>query len=300
VTQAAPAVAADRPAGVPSDGASWGVEDLSVVYGKRVAVEGISFEVRAGELLAFVGGDGAGKTTVLRVLAGAVAPTKGSVRRPDSHRIGYVSAGPGVYPDLSVHENLAFAAAAYGVRGDAFGRRERELLAATGLTEARDRLGSELSGGMRQKLALAAALVHEPELLVLDEPTTGVDPVSRSELWRLFARAAAGGTAIVLATTYLDEAERAGRVIVLDEGRPLVAGTPDEVIASIPGRITESTERRDPVRSWRRGAHWRNWEQESRSTEGASATPVPADIEDAVIVAELQRASSRAAGREGR
>ncbi|HEY8870821.1 MAG TPA: ABC transporter ATP-binding protein, partial [Candidatus Limnocylindrales bacterium] len=165
MTQAAVAVAADAPGSVPSDGASWGADDVSVVYGKRVAVEGITFDVRAGELLAIVGGDGAGKTTVLRVLAGAVAPASGSVRRPDARRIGYVSAGPGVYPDLTVHENLAFAAGAYGLRGDAFDRRERDLLAATGLTEARDRLGSKLSGGMRQKLALAAALVHEPELL---------------------------------------------------------------------------------------------------------------------------------------
>jgi ABC-2 type transport system ATP-binding protein len=287
------------PDAAPFVGDSWGVDDLSVVYGKRVAVEGVSFEVRPGELLGIVGGDGAGKTTVLRVLAGAVAPTSGSVRRPDSHRIGYMSAGPGVYTDLSVHENLAFAAGAYGVRGDAFDRRERELLAATGLSDVRDRLGSKLSGGMRQKLALAAALMHKPDLLVLDEPTTGVDPVSRSELWRLFARAAAGGTAIVLATSYLDEAERAGRVIVLDNGRPLVAGTPDEVIASIPGRITESAERGDPVRSWRRGARWRNWERQSGSTDRGPATAVEGDLEDAVIIAELQRVSDHRPALEG-
>jgi ABC-2 type transport system ATP-binding protein len=138
---------------------------------------------------------------------------------------------------------------------------------------------------MRQKLALAMAVAHEPELLVLDEPTTGVDPVSRAELWRLLASAAADGAAVVVATTYLDEAERAATVLVLDRGRALLAGTPEEVLAATPGLVVEGAARPQGVPSWRRGAHWRAWSPDGSTPPGTR--PVEIDLEDAAIVAQL-------------
>jgi ABC-2 type transport system ATP-binding protein len=287
-----------RPAGdaAPTWG-PFGVEGLAVAYHGRTVVAGVTLEVAAGTVAALVGGDGAGKTSVLRALAGAVRPAAGTVRRPDAGRIGYVSAGPGVYRDLTAAENLAFAGAAYGLRGRVLEERAGRLLDRIGLAAARDRLGGQLSGGMRQKLALAMAVLHEPELLVLDEPTTGVDPVSRAELWRLVAHAAAGGAAVVLATTYLDEAERAGSVLVLDRGRPLVAGTPEAVVAGVQGAVFEAAARPGRGVPWRRGARWRVWSPDGAAIPGAR--PAAVDLEDAVIVAALAaRARAERDGKE--
>ena len=186
----------------------------------------MSLVAAAGQVTAVVGGDGAGKTTLLRCLAGAQAPGSGRVSRPDVRRIGYLPASSGLYPDLTVAENLAFRAAAYGLTAARAREQVAEYLDRAGLTAARDRLVGQLSGGMRQKLGMIAAMVHRPQLLVLDEPSTGVDPVSRSDLWWLIARAAAAGSAVVLSTSYLDEAERAGLVLALDAGRELATGTP--------------------------------------------------------------------------
>ena len=205
--------------------ADWGVADLTVRFTAVVALDGVELTVPPGIVTAVVGGDGAGKTTLLRVLAGVQAPSAGRVRCPPSRRIGFVAAGAGVYDDLTVTENIQFAGGAYGMRGAALDAGATPLLSRTHLDDVRDRLAGKLSGGMRQKLAFVLAMLHEPGLLILDEPTTGVDPVSRAELWRLIAAAAAGGTAVVLATTYLDEAERAARVLLLDEGRVLAAGS---------------------------------------------------------------------------
>jgi len=209
----------------------------------------------------------------------------GRVRRPARRRIGYVSAGPGVYRDLTVDENLAFAAGAYGVPRATARRRIDELLEATELADVRRRLVGQLSGGMRQKLALAMAVVHVPELLVLDEPTTGVDPVSRAELWRLMAGLAAQGTAIVLATTYVDEAERAASVLVLLRGRTLAVGTPRSILASVPGELYRLPGSTDDPRAWRRGAEWRLWSPGGTAPAGADLL-VP-DLEDALVIAQL-------------
>jgi ABC-2 type transport system ATP-binding protein len=266
---------------------SWGVEGLGVRYGDRTALDGVTFAVAARSVAAVVGGDGAGKTSLLRALAGTVRPSAGTVRRPDDRRIGYMSAGPGVWADLTVAENLEFTGRAYGLGAGRLGSRTAELLERTDLGEARGRLAGRLSGGMRQKLALAMALLHEPELLILDEPTTGVDPVSRVELWRLLAAAAAGGAAVALATTYLDEAERAATVLVLDQGRALLAGTPEEVLAAVPGRVVEAPARPEGAPAWRRGARWRVWSPDGAPLPGA--TEVAMDLEDAVVVAQLAR-----------
>jgi len=267
--------------------APWGCRGLSVRYGGTVALDDVTFEVAPGTVAAVVGGDGAGKTTLVRALAGTVRPEAGTVRRPDRRRLGYVSAGPGVWTDLTVDENLSFAGRAYGLSADQLEVRVGALLERTGLAEARDRLAGRLSGGMRQKLALAMAVAHEPELLLLDEPTTGVDPVSRAELWRLLASAAADGAAVAVATTYLDEAERAASVLVLDRGRALLAGTPDEVLAATPGLVVEGPARPEGVPSWRRGARWRAWSPDGSTPPGTS--PVTLDLEDAAIVAQLRQ-----------
>jgi len=197
---------------------AWGVRDLTVRYGRRTALHGVTLEIAPGEVTAVIGGDGAGKTTLLRALAGVVRPAAGQVRRPDRQRIGYVAGATGVYDDLSVDENVAFVAAAYGLTGTERDRRVAELFTRTGLTDTGGRLAGRLSGGMRQKLAFSLALLHEPDLLVLDEPTTGVDPVSRADLWRMIAETAAAGASVVVSTTYLDEARRAAGILLLEDG----------------------------------------------------------------------------------
>lgn len=281
----------------------WGVRGLTVTFGDHAALREVTLDVPHRQVTGVVGGDGAGKTTLLRVLAGALAPDAGEVRRPDAHHTGYLSASSGTYPDLSVEENLAFAAACYGVPARQARERAREYLDRTGLAAARYRLVGQLSGGMRQKLGVIRAMLHQPDLLVLDEPTTGVDPVSRADLWWLIARAAAGGAAVVLATTYLDEAERAAFVLVLDDGQALAQGTPGEIIAAMPGRIKTSPQRlRGPAatHAWRRGGAWRVWlppggggdgdgngDSAGHPVTGEPAAEVTPDLQDAVIVAAL-------------
>jgi ribosome-dependent ATPase len=214
--------------------AAWGAEQLTVTYGDRTALDGVSVDVRPGARTVVVGGDGAGKTTLLRAVAGAVRPRSGRVRRPPRAHIGYIAGASGLYADLTVDENVAFVGAAYGLGGAERDRRAADLMRQTGIEGTGGRLAGRLSGGMRQKLAFALAMLHEPKLLILDEPTTGVDPVSRSEVWRLIAQAAADGAAVLVATTYLDEAERAAEVLVLDGGCAVAAGPPEAVVAALP------------------------------------------------------------------
>ena len=280
--------ASERTAALAAD---WGVDDLTVRFATVVALDGVDLPVVPGLVTAVVGGDGAGKTTLLRVLAGVQAATRGHVRRPPARQIGFVSAGAGVYDDLTVTENLEFAGGAYGMRGNALAARAAPLLAGARLDEVRDRLAGKLSGGMRQKLAFVLAVLHEPRLLILDEPTTGVDPVSRADLWRLIAAAAADGTAVVLATSYLDEAERAAQVLLLDEGRALAAGRPDEITAAVPGTVADAAAAPGGVAAWRRGRAWRLWLPAGVSVAAAApgARSVAPDFADAVVVASLAR-----------
>ena len=269
---------------------AWGAHDLSVRYGKKIALSGVTVDAVPGQVSAVVGGDGAGKTTLLRCLAGSLAPTTGTVRKPAKERTGYLPASSGIYPDLTVAENLDFRATGYKMSRQAARDRAKEYLDRAGLADATNRLAGQLSGGMRQKLAVIAAMLHQPELLVLDEPTTGVDPVSRSGLWWLIARAAADGCAVVLATTYLDEAERCARVLVLDAGTALAAGTSEEIVAAMPGvlcGVTAKPEGEAARRAWRRGGRWRVWE--SRPPDAPGTDLITPDLQDAVTVAAIAR-----------
>lgn len=284
------APASERADGSPAG--RWGATNLTVRHGAHDAIHSVNCEVGAGEMLAIVGGDGAGKTTLLRALVGALPAADGSVARPDRADLGYVSASPGGYGDLTVDENLRFAALAYGIPASTREARISDLLERTDLGAVRTRLAEHLSGGMRRKLSLAMATMHRPRLLVLDEPSTGVDPVGRAELWRLLGGLQAIGTAVVLSTTYLEEAERAHRVVVLHDGAVLLAGTPDELIGGIPGAIAEARSRPDGM-AWRRGASWRLWAPDGRVPVGAARSEP--GVEDAVIVAQLRAGAQEAA-----
>jgi len=279
----------------PAPGQPWGVSALRVSYHDVLALDGVCVAVAAGQVTAVVGGDGAGKTSLLRCLAGVLRPDSGEVRRPAKSQIGFLPASSGIYPDLTVAENLAFRAAGYGLRADVAARRATELTEQAGLAPARNRLAAKLSGGMRQKLGVIAALLHRPELLILDEPSTGVDPVSRSGLWWLIASAAADGAAVILATTYLDDAQRAAEVLVLDAGRSLSYGTPDQIVRGMPGSVRAVSSRppgKAADRAWRRGTSWRIWIPPGTSGAddvGALGTAAEPDLQDAVIAAALAR-----------
>jgi ABC-2 type transport system ATP-binding protein len=211
------------------------VERLVRRYGALTAVDDVSFSVRRGEMFGLIGPDGAGKTSTLRTILGLLAPSEGRVetcgldpsrqRLQLSGRVGYLSQRFSLYGDLSVDENIAFFAEIHGVRG--WQPLRDELLELVRMAPFRSRLADRLSGGMKQKLALACTLVHTPELLVLDEPTTGVDPVSRRDFWKLLARLQRDGLTILLTTPYLDEAERCARVALMDHGRLLTVDAPD-------------------------------------------------------------------------
>ena len=216
-------------------------------YGRTTAVRELSLSVAQGEMFGLIGPDGAGKTTTIRLICGLLRHEAGRVRvlglDPVGHHrrltasVGYLSQRFSLYGDLSIDENIAFFAEIHGVR-DYRARRDR-LLGMTQLTDFRGRLADRLSGGMKQKLALACTLVHEPALIVLDEPTTGVDPVSRREFWKLLSEFLSQGITIVLATPYLDEAERCTRVALLHDGRLLALDRPDALRATLPGTLFE-------------------------------------------------------------
>ncbi|ROQ59663.1 ABC-2 type transport system ATP-binding protein [Streptomyces sp. 840.1] len=264
----------------------WGAFDVTVAFGDTTALDSVTLAARNGEVSAVVGGDGAGKTTLLRTLVGRIRPGSGRISAPRTPACGFMPTGAsGVWQDLTVNENIDFVAAAHRLSGSELADRRAELLHATGLEHATGRLAGKLSGGMRQKLAFCLAIFHRPQLLVLDEPSTGVDPVSRVDLWRLISRTAADGTAVVMATTYLDEAERASTCLVLDDGRALASGPPADILGETPGTITTGDAPAGPRElSWRRGRQTRSWHQ---GPARPGEQPVAPDMEDAVIAFTL-------------
>ena len=216
-------------------------------YGTVAALRELSFDVRPGEMFGLIGPDGAGKTTTIRLACGLLKPDDGTVsvlgRSPIAeHRavtgdVGYLSQRFSLYGDLTIDENIAFFAEIHGVtRYEA--ARDR-LLSMTQLTPFRRRRADRLSGGMKQKLALACTLVHEPKVLLLDEPTTGVDPVSRREFWKLLSEFLTEGLTIVMTTPYLDEAERCARVVLLHEGHLLAIDRPAALQQTLDGQLIE-------------------------------------------------------------
>lgn len=261
------------------------VRNLTVRRGQALALDDVSLATPPGRITAVVGGDGAGKTTLLAAMAGLVPIAGGSVDTPPRSRIGYLPSEPGSWADLTVDENVSFVGNCYGLSGDRLHRRATDLLGRAGLLPARGRLAGTLSGGMRRKLGFCLAMLHEPQLLILDEPSTGVDPVSRVELWRLISRAAAEDTAVVLSSSYLDEAERAGWVLVLERGRALLSGTVADILASCPGEVVSTTQPQHPQFAWRSGDRYRQWwPQGAPGTE----TPMELTLEDVAIVASLR------------
>ena len=221
------------------------------------AVDHLRFEVHAGEIFGLVGPDGAGKTTTLRMLAGVMPPDEGSVvvagsdviRDPEGakHHLSYMPQRFGLYEDLTVDENIRFYADLFGVKKPERDHRATQLLQAAGMGEFRKRLAGKLSGGMKQKLGLVCALIHRPKVILLDEPTTGVDPVSRRDFWRILYELIAEGVAILTSTAYLDEAERCHRVALLHQGQLLFCDTPNNLKSKL-GKGVLSVISREPLR----------------------------------------------------
>ncbi len=223
------------------------VDGLIRRYAGRAVIENLSFAVQPGEILGLVGPDGAGKTTTLRILAGVLPADSGGARvaaqdvlhDPEAVKsvISYMPQHFGLYEDLTVDENIRFYAELFEVAAAAREQRARELLAACGMTPFRRRLAGQLSGGMKRKLGLVCALIHSPQVLLLDEPTTGVDPVSRRELWGILYSLVFGGVTVLISTAYFDEAERCHRLLLLHRGRQLFWGTPAELKGMLPGAV---------------------------------------------------------------
>lgn len=221
--------------------------DLKKSYGSVVAVAGVSYHVNRGEMFGLIGPDGAGKTTTIRMLVGLLVPESGSAEVLEydllsqknliKNEIGYLSQKFSLYGDLTVDENVEFFADIHGVKH--FEERRNELLEFTRLAPFRDRLADKLSGGMKQKLALACTLIHKPKIIFLDEPTTGVDPVSRRDFWKILSNLLKEGITIFMSTPYLDEAERCNRVALMDKGKILSCDTPKNIKDSMNMQILE-------------------------------------------------------------
>jgi ABC-2 type transport system ATP-binding protein len=223
------------------------IENLHKNYDTIEAVKGISLNIESGEMFGIIGPDGAGKTTTIKILCGLINPLSGNIYLMDKNinkersliqsNIGYLSQKFSLYRDLTIDENIEFFASIHNIKD--FQEKRNELLQFTNLTQFRDRLANNLSGGMKQKLALACSLIHKPKILFLDEPTTGVDPISRRDFWKILANLKKEGITIVLTTPYLDEAERCTRVAFMNEGEILDVGTPSELKLKMKGDVVE-------------------------------------------------------------
>jgi ABC-2 type transport system ATP-binding protein len=246
-----------------SSEAAVSLRDLTRRFAGLVAVDNLSFDVAPGELFGIMGPDGAGKTTTLRMLSGILRPSSGDAvvagvsvaREPEGvkQHIAYMSQRFGLYTDLTVRENIEFYADLYRVARRIRPSRLERLYAFSNLGPFQDRLAGQLSGGMKQKLSLCCALIHEPEILLLDEPTFGVDPISRRDLWLIVHEMVAGGTTVVVSTAYLDEAERCDRVALLHEGRLVVIDAPEQLQGRLRNRVWSiRTDEPRRVRDWLR------------------------------------------------
>ena len=223
------------------------IDNLKKSYGDIAAVNGVSYSVAKGEMFGLVGPDGAGKTTTIRMLIGLLKPDSGNAKilghdlrtqkNKIKNEIGYLSQKFSLYGDLTIDENIEFFAEIHGVKD--FEARRNELLEFTRLTPFRDRLADKLSGGMKQKLALACTLIHKPKIIFLDEPTTGVDPVSRRDFWKILSNLLHEGITIFMTTPYLDEAERCNKIALMNNGVIISWDSPKNVKASLKEQIVE-------------------------------------------------------------
>jgi ABC-2 type transport system ATP-binding protein len=212
---------------------------LTRTFDKTVALREVSLTIDSGEMFALIGPDGAGKTTFFRIVTGLLRPSSGEIRRDGHKDFGFVPQKCALYTDLTIDENLALRAKLYGLDTRIAKSRGQELMARVGLARFGARLAGNLSGGMKQKLALVAALLTKPDLLLLDEPTTGVDPMSRREFWSMLHQLHHEGLTIVVSTPYMDEAEYATRLGFIHEGRLLDVGTRSEIVARYPRPLFE-------------------------------------------------------------
>jgi ABC-2 type transport system ATP-binding protein len=237
------------------------VRDLTRRFGEFLAVDHVSFDVATGEIFGFLGSNGAGKSTTIRMLIGLLRPTSGTARvggievqqNPEAvkRRIGYMSQKFSLYELLTVDQNITFYGGLYGLKGDRFAERRRFVLEMAGLHGREHMLARDLSGGWRQRLALGCAILHEPPILFLDEPTGGVDPISRREFWRLIDMLARRGVTVLVTTHYLDEAERCQRVALMHRGRIAAIGTTAEVKEIFRDRVIVEIRASDPVTAMR-------------------------------------------------
>jgi ABC-2 type transport system ATP-binding protein len=218
-------------------------------FGAQTAVDHVDFAVHYGEIFGYLGANGAGKSTTIRMLCGILSPSEGSARvagfdiNTDAEalkrHIGYVSQRFSLYEDLTVRENLDFFGRVYGLKGTALARRLTDVMAMTGLDRFAGAIARTLSGGWKQRLALSNAFLHKPRILFLDEPTAGIDPLTRRDLWELLYVLAGQGVALFVTTHYMEEAERCNQIAILNQGRLLKKGTPAELRAGIPGHVVE-------------------------------------------------------------
>jgi ABC-2 type transport system ATP-binding protein len=270
------------------------IEGVSKRFGDDVAVDGVTLSVAEGTIVGIIGPSGAGKTTLVRLMTGALAPTDGEIRvmgedplrfrRQTRERIGYMPQSFALYPDLTARENVDFVASLFGLLWWRRRRRTRDVLQLVDLWSVRDRRAADLSGGMQRRLELASALVHDPTIAFLDEPTAGIDPLLRGTIWRELARLRDEGRTLLVTTQYVNEAEACDAVLLISDGRVVAVGTPDELRRAAIGGDLVTIETRDPVDAsiLREVADVRRLEQRGPTEIRATVTDASATLPDLV------------------
>ena len=278
------------------------IQGASKRFGDDFALRDVSVAVREGTILGIIGPSGAGKTTFVRLLTGALVPTEGEIRvmgedplefkRTTRERIGYMPQSFALYPDLSTRENVDFVASLFGLLWWRRRRRTRQVLELVDLWSVRDRRAGKLSGGMQRRLELASALVHDPQILFLDEPTAGIDPLLRATIWQELSRLRDDGRTLLVTTQYVGEAEQCDAVLLISDGRVVAAGTPEQLRRSAIGGDVVDIETKAPIDA----AVLRGVEGIQR-LEQRGPTEVRATVEDAsTTLPELVEAVNRAGG----
>ncbi len=282
------------------------VRGLSRRFGDFVAVNDVSFEVRAGEVFGFLGSNGAGKSTTIRMLCGLLRPTSGTAivggvdvgRNPEAvkPRIGYMSQRFSLYEQLTVDQNIRFFGGIYGLAGDRFAARRAFVIEMAGLRGRESALTATLSGGWRQRLALGCAILHEPPIVFLDEPTGGVDPLSRRRFWRLIEELARSGVAVLVTTHYLDEAEHCHKIAIIQAGRLAAIGTVNQLKATFANRPIVEVQASQPVAAMRELDAMPEVEKTSIFGTSVHAVLRSSTTSDADIAARLRAAGVEVTG----